>query len=77
MRNACRVSFRWPSTRKRWPFGIPATNQRAPRLVTLRELAAIAIIKNVPQAFGRELFHSVRNPATIGVKRTILAARGG
>jgi hypothetical protein len=45
--------------------------------MTLRELAAIAIIKDVPHAFGRELFHSVRNPATIGVKRTILAARSG
>jgi hypothetical protein len=36
--------------------------------VTLREVLAIAIIKDVPHAFGRELFHSVRNPATIGVK---------
>jgi hypothetical protein len=35
---------------------------------TLRELAAIAIIKNVPQVFGSEHFHSVGNPATIGVK---------
>jgi hypothetical protein len=42
----------------------------------LSELAAIAIIKVVPHGFGSELFHSVGNPATIGVKRTILAARG-
>jgi hypothetical protein len=36
--------------------------------LTLSELAAIAIIKNVPHAFGSEPFHSVGNPATIGVK---------
>jgi exosome complex RNA-binding protein Rrp42 (RNase PH superfamily) len=35
---------------------------------SLRELAPIAIIKNVPQVFGSERFHSVANPATIGVK---------
>jgi hypothetical protein len=32
-------------------------------------------MKNVPQVFGSEHFHSVGNPATIGVKGTILAAR--
>jgi hypothetical protein len=46
------------------------------RVSTLRERAAIAIIKNVPHMHGSELFQSVGNPATIGVKRTILAARG-
>jgi hypothetical protein len=57
--------------------GLRPMLDRAPaaRSSTLSELAAVAIIKNVPHAFGSDLFHSVGNPATIGVKRTILAAR--
>jgi hypothetical protein len=46
------------------------------RASTLRERAAIAIIKDVPRVNGSELFQSVGNPATIGVKQTTLAARG-
>jgi hypothetical protein len=34
----------------------------------LSETAAIAIIENVPHAFGSELLQSVCNPATISVK---------
>jgi hypothetical protein len=54
----------------------PASYRWPVRASTLRERAAIAIIKNVPRVYGSELCQSVGNPATIGVKRTILAARG-
>ena len=41
----------------------------------LSEVTPVAIIKNVPQTFGRELFIQFENPAPIGVKRRMLAVR--
>jgi hypothetical protein len=54
----------------------PSNCRRPVRASTLSESAAIAIIESVPHVNGSELFQSVGNPATIGVKRAILAARG-
>ena len=42
----------------------------------LREIRAVVIIENVPHASGIRRFRSAANPATISVKRTVLAARG-
>jgi hypothetical protein len=43
---------------------------------TLREISAVVIIEFVSHASGTRQFRSVAIPATISVKRTVLAARG-
>jgi hypothetical protein len=74
------VNFIWLTTRAPGSFCLrtqePDGRHRRGRGRRLSERAAIAIINDVPHVYGSKLFHLVGNPATIDVKRTILAASG-
>ena len=74
MAGNCSGRSRCRALRSVGSIATPVVVKKEPR--TLREMRTVVIIEGVPHASAVEQFRSFANPATISVKRTVLAARG-